>query len=205
MIGYYNYTTLLTYLSLLTALLGTHYTLYGYYVNALICLLCCGFFDSFDGIIARTKKNRTEKEKKFGIQIDSLVDMYCFGIFPVIICDSMGIKSPLWFFVMALYAVCAVIRLGYFNVMEELRQQETTEKRKYYQGLPVTMVAMIFPLVYLIAHLLGNENIVDIFGVFMFIIAIAFIVDFKVMKPDLKGVLGLVVVGVLILIGLIVL
>ncbi len=59
MIGYYNYTTILTYLSLITALLSTHYTLYGYYENARIYLLCCGFFDSFDGVIA------------LGIQIDS--------------------------------------------------------------------------------------------------------------------------------------
>ncbi len=49
---------------------------------------------------------------------------------------------------MTLYAVCVVIRLGCFNVMEELRQQETTKKRTYYQGLLVIMTAIIFPLVY---------------------------------------------------------
>ena len=37
----------------------------------------------------------------------------------------------------------AVIRLGYFNVMEEERQRNTTENRKQYKALPVTTVAMM--------------------------------------------------------------
>ena len=34
----------------------------------------------FDGKIARTKKDRTEEEKCFGIQIDSLCDIVCFAL-----------------------------------------------------------------------------------------------------------------------------
>lgn len=90
MIGYYNYTVILTYLSLISALFGTHLAFRGEPVGALICLLLCGAFDSFDGMVARTKKGRTEEEKKFGIQIDSLVDMFSFGIFPAIIGYTMG-------------------------------------------------------------------------------------------------------------------
>ena len=98
-------------------------------VGALICLLLCGAFDSFDGMAARTKKGRTEEEKKFGIQIDSLVDMFSFGIFPAIIGYTMGLNGWLWFAIFALYAICAVSRLGYFNVAEEMRKKETTEKK----------------------------------------------------------------------------
>ena len=145
MIGYYNYTVILTYLSLISALFGTHLAFRGEPVGALICLLLCGAFDSFDGMVARTKKGRTEEEKKFGIQIDSLVDMFSFGIFPAIIGYTMGLNGWLWFAIFALYAICAVSRLGYFNVAEEMRQKETTEKRKYYQGLPVTSSSLIFP------------------------------------------------------------
>ncbi len=202
MIGYYNYTTILTYLSLISALLGTHMAICGYYVNALICLLVCGVLDSFDGIVARTKKDRTEEEKRFGIQIDSLVDMYSFGIFPVIIGYSIGLKSLLWFFVLCVYAICAVSRLAYFNVAEELRQQQTTEKRKYYQGLPVTMSSLIFPLVYL-TSVFFKENMVYVYGGTLFVVAMAFVIDFKVIKPGLKGIFGLIVVGILIMLGLI--
>ena len=38
---------------------------------------------------------------------------------------------------MIFYCLAGLIRLAYYNVMEEKRQQETDEKRKYYQGLPV--------------------------------------------------------------------
>ena len=41
--------------------------------------MAAGFCDMFDGKIASTRK-RTRQEKRFGIQIDSLSDLACFGI-----------------------------------------------------------------------------------------------------------------------------
>lgn len=205
MIGYYNYTVILTYLSLISALFGTHLAFRGEPVGALICLLLCGAFDSFDGMVARTKKGRTEEEKKFGIQIDSLVDMFSFGIFPAIIGYTMGLNGWLWFAIFALYAICAVSRLGYFNVAEEMRQKETTEKRKYYQGLPVTSSSLIFPAVYLLKAAVGLGTMQGIYGIMMLVVALAFVIDFKVIKPGLKGILAMGVVDVFIFIGLILL
>lgn len=205
MIGYYNYTVILTYLSLISALFGTHLAFRGEPVGALICLLLCGAFDSFDGMVARTKKGRTEEEKKFGIQIDSLVDMFSFGIFPAIIGYTMGLNGWLWFAIFASYAICAVSRLGYFNVAEEMRQKETTEKRKYYQGLPVTSSSLIFPAVYLLKAAVGLGTMQGIYGIMMLVVALAFVIDFKVIKPGLKGILAMGVVGVFIFIGLILL
>lgn len=205
MIGYYNYTVILTYMSLLSALFGTHLAFNSNYVGALICLLLCGAFDSFDGMVARTKKGRTEEEKKFGIQIDSLVDMFSFGIFPIIIGYTMGLNDAWWKIIFGLYAICAVSRLGYFNVAEETRQKETTEKRKYYQGLPVTSACLIFPAVYLLKSLVGVNMMHSVYGVIMCVVAIAFVVDFKVIKPGLKGILGMGIIGIFIFIGLILL
>ena len=72
MIGYYSYTVILTYLSLVFAMAGIHLSFNGMYQWAFICLIMCGICDTFDGMVARSKKNRTEEEKRFGIQIDSL-------------------------------------------------------------------------------------------------------------------------------------
>lgn len=210
MIGFYNYTVILTYLSLISALFGTHLAFNGNFAQALICLLLSGAFDSFDGMVARTKKDRTEEERKFGIQIDSLADMFSFGIFPAIIGYTM-IKSLLfdvswvWFIVFALYALCAISRLGYFNVVEELRQKETTEKRKYYQGLPVTSAALIFPAVYLLRHVLTPGMTYSIYAWAMFVTAWAFIIDFKVRKPGLTGIIVMLMIGILICVGLLML
>lgn len=202
MIGYYNYTVILTYLSLISALFGTHLAFNGEYCLALICLLLCGAFDSFDGMVARTKKGRTEAEKKFGIQIDSLVDMFSFGIFPAIIGYTMGLRSWIWAIIFGVYTICAVSRLGYFNVVEEMRQQETTEKRKYYQGLPVTSASLIFPTVYLLNYFLEPSAVAGVYGLITAVVAIAFVIDFKVIKPGLKEIMGLAFVGLLIFIGL---
>ena len=85
MIGFYNYTVILTYLSLAFAMVGIHLSFNGLYQWAFICLIMCGICDTFDGMVARSKKDRTEEEKRFGIQIDSLCDLISFGEFPAIL------------------------------------------------------------------------------------------------------------------------
>lgn len=49
-----------------------------------------------------------------------------------------------------LFVLCALIRLAYFNVLEEERQRQTTESRKSYLGVPVTVIAVFLPAVYLL-------------------------------------------------------
>ena len=70
-VGIYNYTVIITYLSLISAGLGMYFSANGSFKAALFCLLLSGLCDMIDGPVARTRK-RTETEKKFGIQIDSL-------------------------------------------------------------------------------------------------------------------------------------
>ena len=84
-IGYYNYTVLLTYFGLCSAVYGMMQAMKNDYRTAIICLLICGLCDMFDGMIARTNKTRSEDATSFGVQIDSLCDLVCFGVFPVII------------------------------------------------------------------------------------------------------------------------
>ena len=90
MIGFYNYTVILTYCGLLSSLLGMFYAFLGNITGAAICLVVAGGCDMFDGKIARTKKDRTADEKRFGIQIDSLCDVVCFGVLPTVIGFSVG-------------------------------------------------------------------------------------------------------------------
>ena len=77
MLGFYDYTVVLTYISLAVSVFGMTRALEGDFKVAILCLALSGLCDMFDGKIARTKKNRTEDEKKFGIQIDSLCDVVC--------------------------------------------------------------------------------------------------------------------------------
>ena len=86
MIGFYNYSVILTYISLLSSVFGMTQAIHGRFKTAIFCLALSGLCDMFDGKIARAMKKRTEDEKSFGIQIDSLCDMVCFGVFPAMIC-----------------------------------------------------------------------------------------------------------------------
>ena len=81
MIGFYDYTVVVTYISLVSSIVGMFCAIDGKLTVAVFCLAFSGLCDMFDGKIARTKKDRTDDEKSFGIQIDSLCDIVCFGIF----------------------------------------------------------------------------------------------------------------------------
>lgn len=201
MIGFYSYTVILTYISLASAITGIMFAcgMYGGVQRptyAIVCLMLSGLCDMFDGKIARTKKNRTDDEKNFGIQIDSLCDVICFGVLPSVIGYSVGLNSFIDLPVLVLFPLCAVIRLAYFNVTEETRQKNTTALRKTYEGLPVTSVALIFPLLYSFNKDIG-DYFPQVYGSVMLLVAIAFVTKFKVKKPGLKTMLAFIGVGFL--------
>ena len=182
MIGYYNYTVILTYLSLASAVSGMLFTVNGHFRIALVCLAFSGLCDMFDGKVARAKKDRTEEEKRFGIQIDSLCDAVSFGIFPALWSYCMGMKSALGIGILILYTTGGVIRLGYFNVMEEKRQQKTKEARTSYSGLPITSIAIILPLAAM-AGLLWKRQACLLLHITMLAVGILFVTRIRVPKP----------------------
>ena len=53
MIGFYDYTVVLTYISLMCSVFGITQAIGGHYRTAIICLALSGLFDMFDGKIAR--------------------------------------------------------------------------------------------------------------------------------------------------------
>ena len=174
MIGVYDYTVLATYLSLAFGVSGILAAMNGSPYSALLCLMVSGLLDAFDGRIARTKKNRTEQEKRFGIQIDSLNDVVCFGVLPGVIGASLGggewwLRASVLFYILA-----ALIRLAYFNVTEEERQSATNEHRHYYLGVPVTAASFVMPLFWALPLRLGSAPTV-IYAVGLTLLAFLFI------------------------------
>lgn len=185
MIGFYSYTVVLTYLGLASAAMGMILTFQGFAKYALFCLAFSGLCDMFDGKVARLKKDRTEDEKRFGIQIDSLCDVVCFGAFPMILCYSIGMRGPAGISILVFYLIAGVIRLAFFNVMEEKRQDETDEARKYYQGLPITSIAIILPLFCTLRPLLGHRFLSEL-HVCILTVGLLFIINFPLRKPGWK-------------------
>lgn len=198
MIGVYDYTVLLTYISFLSGLTGIFLAVNGNIFYAIICLMISGFCDMFDGFVARTKKNRTKEEKKFGIQIDSLSDLVAFGVLPGAIGYGLGLNSTYFAFVIYLIPLCALIRLAYFNVNEEERSAKTEEVRTEYLGLPVTSTAIILPIVYMFKNIF-KTRFKYVYALVSLIISILFITKFKMPKVKLKGLICLALIGILIL------
>ena len=212
MIGFFDYTVILTYLSLISASCGIMVALSGGghpYVGSFF-LLFCGLCDAFDGKVARTKKDRSQAERSFGVQIDSLSDLVAFGVLPAVIGNAMLRRSALmhivygtplqwpleigWAAVLIVYILAAMIRLAYYNVTEEERQKTEDGVRKYYTGLPVTSAALIFPLILLLQYVIPTD-LTPMYFVTALFCAIAFLSPVQIRKPGLKGVLILVGIG----------
>lgn len=208
MIGYYDYTVILTYLSLISACVGVMVSLNdgGHPFLGALFLMICGLCDAFDGTVARSKKNRTEKEKEFGVQIDSLSDLVAFGVLPTCIGMALykrdhfmgtGILAHIPYIVIVLisaaFVLCALIRLAYFNITVEETQGNKANGEKFYFGLPVTSVSLIFPACLLLIHFF--ESLSFLYYILLVVVAMLFIVKFRLKKPTIKEVCMMVAFG----------
>lgn len=182
MIGFYNYTVILTYLGMLSGFAGITCAFKGNLRFALICMVISGICDMFDGKIAATME-RNGQEKRFGIQIDSLSDLICFGVLPAMFVYANGGGKLSWL-LSALYLLCALIRLAWFNVEEEERQDQEGGRRKVYLGLPVTTAAVIFPLLFDFGWKY-NWPLKFLAPVVLLLTATAFLTPFRFRKPAL--------------------
>ena len=217
MIGVYDYTVILTYLSLLSGLIGIIACLHGigHPFIGIFFLLLSGLCDTFDGRVARRKEDRTELEKNYGIQIDSLADLVAFGVLPGCIGIAMlrvsekfveipnlvpdqGGKMILYpiilIGIMCFYVLAALIRLAYFNVTEEERAHTEGGCRKVYKGLPVTSAALIFPTV-LVIQFLTKTDLTLLYFIVMLVMAFMFISPFEIKKPGTRGIWIMVISG----------
>lgn len=201
-IGVYDYTVILTYISLIFSVCGMTRAIHGDYKTAVFCLALSGICDAFDGRIARTKKMRTEEEKAFGIQLDSLCDVICFGIFPAMICYLLGVRGIIGIVLVSFYCICAVCRLAFFNVLEAKRQQQEEGCNKVYRGLPVTSISFILPLTFWLQFVIPDRAFLILLHLVLFCVGFLFIFDFEIPKPNLKTIL-ILIFAVVVTVGII--
>ena len=219
MIGFYDYTVILTYLSILSGTTGIILCLngVGHPYLGMFFLLFSGLCDTFDGKVERSKKDRTEQMKKFGIQIDSLSDLIAFGVLPACIGIAMirrgleGTTLPNFRFVSVgretivyqvisimiaiFYVLVAMIRLAYFNVLEEEDENRDESGQKVYTGLPVTSAALVFPAVLLIHIFVKADLTLLYFGV-MIVMGFLFISKIQIRKPENRQIALMILLGV---------
>lgn len=203
-LGVYNPSIILTYVGVFCAAIGMGILFAADRLGstdalkvAMILCVVAGVCDLFDGRVARLCK-RTEQEKQFGIQLDSLADVLSFVAFPVCMLIFAAGMNPISIAIACFYIFAGIMRLGWFNVTTE-------ENIGCYRGLPVTYAAVIFPIGYVILRLTDLPCAGVIFEALYLIVGLLFILNFKMKKPKLIGSLLFALLAVATVIALILL
>lgn len=163
---------------LFCAVLGIYFAVLGNFPAAMIGLLWAVFFDWSDGIIARRMQGRTDEQRTFGGQLDSLIDIVSFGICPAVVLLSYGQFSP-WFIPGAFIIVAAgVIRLSYFNVFGLVGEST-------YMGLALDNNVIILVFVFLFNGLVSQTTFTVILYTLLVVLAILNVTSIR--TPKLAG------------------
>ena len=177
-VGFWNPSVVLTYVGMSLAILGMLLAVNRQFNYSFICLVLCGICDLFDGAVARRFK-RTDEEKAFGIELDSLVDVISFIALPVTIYMNIGYLSPVHLIIYIIYSIAGIARLGYFNVVTA----DSEGPVKYYTGLPITYAALVFPVMYLTINVLPTYIFGIVYTVSMVIVTALEVIKVKIVKP----------------------
>lgn len=123
-------------------------------------LMLCGalifiamLFDMFDGQVARMARVTSD----FGAQLDSLCDVVSFGVAPGILLVKMcpqftQVHSEAIWFIAALFACCAAMRLARFNV-----ETDEEDDHSWFEGLPSPAAAAVIAGFAVLSYQLRNE------------------------------------------------
>jgi CDP-diacylglycerol--serine O-phosphatidyltransferase len=183
---------LITYLGVIFAVLSMYFAFakmafsdVDYMRYSLAFLVLSGVCDMFDGKVARMCK-RDKEEKEFGIQIDSLADTVNFVVLPVVIMMSLRMICVWHVIIYAFFIICGISRLGYFNVHAGL-----DDPVKFYNGLPVTSTAIIYPVLGLLHGQIPDCTFNMIYIVATLITGLLFVVRIKV--PKFKGIAYIII------------
>ncbi len=142
---------------LLCAVIGIYLAIEGSFPAAIISILWAVLFDWYDGIIARKLKGRTKEQGVFGGQLDSMIDIVSFGVFPAVFLLSYG-NFNIWYIPGAfiIIAACA-IRLSYYNIYGLIDSNT-------YKGLSVDNNGIVLAFVFLFERFIEQT----IFSILMY-------------------------------------
>jgi len=163
---------------LLCAVFGVYSAILGKFPAAIIGVLWAVVFDWADGIIARSINGRTDHQRAFGGQLDSLIDIVSFGAFPAVFLLSYGLYNP-WFLPGAFLVLAgSAIRLSYFNVFGLI-------DKNTYLGLALDNNVIILAFVFLFESLFSHT----VFSIILYALFVLLLVFnlLPVRTPKLSG------------------
>lgn len=174
-IGCFNKSVIITYIGVCAITLGSISIIkYDNLKISIVCLIVAGICDLFDGMVAR-KCKRTEIEKQFGIELDSLADIVNFGVYPLIIIMNINGFSIILGIVCMTYIVSGINRLAWFNVNTDYKE---------FHGIPITSVVLILATDYVISIFFGKELFKILSILSLGILSLLFSLNIKIHKQN---------------------
>lgn len=177
---------LCTLCALLSAFLGIYFAIQGVIYFAVIGILWAVLFDWLDGLVASKMKNRTDSQRAFGVQLDSLADVVSFGVLPAMV--LLNYTNYNWWFVPVAFITVAacVFRLAYYNIYG------LTASKKY-TGLPADHNGLIFSVVFLFETLYVGDYFSVILSVVLLIVAFLNLSSLLISKLSKKWICAIAV------------
>ncbi len=129
---------LLSLAGLLGSAAGIGFALNRRFSEAGVCLMLAFLADVFDGPVSKRLKNRTNADRAFGANLDSLIDIISAAVVPGVILLSYGGFDG-WYVPGAFLMLgAAALRLSYFNI------NGLGPTASHYTGLPTDLVILTF-------------------------------------------------------------
>ena len=131
-------------------LLAIYFIIIGVYGAAMIGMIWAVGFDWADGLIARRMSGRTGADRKFGGQLDLLIDIVSYGVTPAILILSYANFNPTFLPVAFIMLVFGAIRLSYFSTFG------LSDDAKY-TGLAIDNNSIILVFIFMFAEYLDRS------------------------------------------------
>jgi CDP-diacylglycerol---serine O-phosphatidyltransferase len=128
--------------NLIFGLLTIFYAIELQFTYAVFFLLTAMIFDFLDGKVARASKKITKEGRAFGKELDSLADLISFGVAPAVLGFTLGLNKWYAILVLLFFVVAGKLRLSRYNI---------TETPGYYEGIPITINGILFPVLYFVS------------------------------------------------------
>jgi len=190
-IGVYSLSVLFSYIAVILSFGACYFALNGNLKITLILYLFVGLIDVLDGKFASLFK-RNEFEKKFGVQIDTVLDVFNYSAVPIVILYFLGFKRIIDIILYIVYVFCVTTRLAYFNTL--------SEENNIFYGVPSTMIVFGLPIM-LIMYTLSNS--IWLFRLLLLGMSLSFIINIKIKKSRSKKFFIIIgACGILLILGI---
>ncbi len=214
-IGIFTLANAVTLFGLISSITACFLAVNGNIPFAIYMLFLSCLCDMFDGRIARAERatqlrgneNNPKLLRKiqfntfYGVQLDSLCDMVSFGVTPCVIAFCAGFNGVLDVIIYCIFVVCGATRLAYFNTLTN----ENPKKAKLgFRGVPIPMSTFVVTFLFMLNELIPFGAMSWIVKIVYLMLAIAFILNKPVKKPNTRRGAILLAVEVIMLLVLLI-